>query len=138
MARSNEELSHNLAREWVGDRLAAARIQRATAESEWVGKGIAWPQTSGEHDDPTGIEEPEIVKIYVTVPGTVTEPEIKEMVDYLREETNADPRLGGRVETGSMRNGQDDIELVDDFDLGPRTQRIGLMFRISGPLDPVP
>lgn len=138
MAGSTEELSHNLAREWVADRLAAARIERATAESEWVGKGVAWPQTSGEHDDPTGIEEPEIIKVYVTVPGTVEEAAIEEMVDYLRKETDADPRLGGRVEAGSMRDGQDDIELVDDSDLGPQAQRIGLSFRISGPLDPVP
>lgn len=138
MPRSNEELSHNLAREWVADRLAAAQVKRATAESEWVGKGVVWPQTSGEHDDPTGIEEPEIVKVYVTVPAGIGEAAIEEMVDFLRAETDADPRLGGRVQEGSMRDGQDKIELVDDHDLGPRAQRVGLSFRINGPLDPIP
>jgi hypothetical protein len=137
MARSKEELSHNLAREWVTDRLAAARVKHATAESEWIGKGVVWPQTSGEYDDPTGIEEPEIVKVYVAVPAGIDEASINEMVDYLRAETDAEPRLGGRVEEGSMRDGQDDIEVVDDVDLGPRAQRVGLSFRISGPLNPV-
>jgi hypothetical protein len=126
-----------LAREWVASRLAAARVMKATAESEWVGKGVVWPQTSGEHDDPTGIEEPEIVKVYVTVPADIGEAAMEEMVNFLRAETDADPRLGGRVEKGSMRDGQDKIELVDDPDLGPRAQRVGLTFRISGPLDSV-
>src|SRR6185312_1538301 len=130
MARSEEELSHNLAREWVTDRLAAARVKHATAESEWIGKGMAWPQTSGEFGDPTGIEEPEIVKVYVTVPAGIEESAINEMVGYLRAETAAEPRLGGRVEEGSMRDGQDDIELVDDPDLGQQAQRVGLLFRI--------
>ncbi len=138
MPKADEELSHNLAREWVADRLAAARAIRATAESEWIGKGVAWPQTSGEHDDPTGVKEPEIVKVFVTVPAGIDEAAIQQMVDYLRAETAAEPRMGGRVEDGSMREGQDDIELVDDLDLGAQAQRIGLTFRISGPLEPLP
>lgn len=137
MPKANQELSHNLAREWIVDRLSAMRVERVTAESEWTGKGVAWPQTSGEHDDPTGIVEPEIVKVFVTVPAATDEAAIQRMVGYLRSETEADPRLGGRVEGSSMRDGQDDIEVVDDSDLGPKARRIGLTLRISGPLDPV-
>lgn len=136
MPGAQEELAHNLAREWVVDRLGAVRIERATAESGWIGKGVAWPQTSGEHDEPTGVARPEIVKVFVTVPARTGESAIGQLVDYLREETDAEPRLGGRVEEGSMRDGQDETEVVDDHDLGEKAQRIGLTFRISGPIGP--
>jgi hypothetical protein len=130
-------LSHNLAREWVTDRLGAAGIKLATAESEWIGKGVAWPQTSGEHDDPTGVAEPEIVKVFVTVPAATTDAALDSLIDFLRTETDAEPALGGRVESGSMRAGHDQVQVVDDLDLGANARRVGLTFTITGPLEPV-
>lgn len=137
MPRSDEELSHNLAREWVTDLLAAADITPATAESEWIGKGVTWPQTSGEHDDPTGVAAPEIVKVFVTVPATTPDATLDELIDFLRAETDAEPALGGRVESGSIRAGYDEVEVIDDLDLGARARRVGLTFTITGPLGPV-
>jgi len=133
--RQRHGLSHNLTREWVTDRLSQVEWLKATIQSEWVGEGIAFPQTSGEHNDPTGVEPPDLVNVYVTVPASVSEASRAELVSYLQSGAEADPHFEGRFRAGHME-GLTDVEEVESLDQGAGAQRLTLRFSVRGPVGP--
>ena len=108
-----------------------------TVESQWVAKAPAWPQTSGEHNDPTGVVEPDFVAVKVTFAGSVADERIEMAREFLLAETAKDPRLGGRVGSGRMRDDPlPEIELVDSPDFGEDAKQIDLTFTIAEPIAP--
>lgn len=127
-------LSHNLTREWVTDHLASLRRVHATVTSEWIGEGVAFPQTVGEHNDPVDTLPPDWVHVYVVVPASMSESEIKQMMHYLHEQAEQDPRFGGRFASAHMEQcDSKDVERVDSADYGPDAKRLTLRFSVQEP-----
>ncbi len=135
-ARHN--LSHNLAREWVTAELQSMRWPAATVQSEWVGEGVAFPQTSGEHNDPTAVAPPDWIDIHITVPSSTTEDAMEGLLQALDAAASADPYLGGRFDTGHFEGQEGETERVESLDQGANAQRLTVRLSVQGPRSPMP
>ena len=119
-------MSHNLAREWVAACLVPMRGIHATSQSEWVSELPGFPE---------GAESRDRVHVYVTVPGSYNKDRVKLLVECLRKQADADPRLGGRFESAHLFDFRDgkDIEIVDSDEFGPEAKKLTLDFSVEGP-----
>lgn len=131
---SRGQLAPNLAREWVteqvGEEGAVASIQ-----SEWLSEGIPFPQTSGEHEDPTGIKPPDWIGVKVTVPASTNDERIEALTQRIKEASEGDRSLGSRVGAAHFMDDEPQIAEVEHQDYGP-AKEITYRFSVRDPLGP--
>jgi hypothetical protein len=132
------ELTHNLVREWVSERLKPRNRPHATVQSQIRGQGVPFPTEAGEHQDPIkDVVVPHLVDVFVALPGDMTEEQVKEVIEYLEAEINADPTLGGRVGSARFAADQAKFERQDNHDLGSDAWRLTAPFTAQEPKQPV-
>jgi hypothetical protein len=130
--KERRNLSHNLAREWVTSYLASQGDINATVESEWFGEGIAFPQTAGEFQEPTGQVPPDWIRVVVAFPGNVHIERVEELANTLSQAIDEDPRMGGRMQSARLFS----LEPFVIERIHPEGVTLSLQFSVTGPTSP--